>query len=168
MIGTWTGQISAGTLFLAIAAALPGCNDHKESVVSYNESIKPIWDTYCTGSGCHNKDDKAGGLILSGLEDSFILNFQLIDVPATQTAGLRINKSHPVDSVLLNRIHWNNVPQGNSPAGWRMPPNSQLPAEEQDLIGTWLITVVPTYLSGLKQILDNGECPQWINHGLMA
>ena len=148
-------------MLLAFATSLLGCGS--ADYVSYEKSVQPIFDVNCTSANCHNQKGKAGGLILRsrnaviplgktqadlgglGMEVSIILNNYVINVPATQTAGLRVNKSNPSASVLLNRIKWQNAPPGYSPVGWRMPPNNQLPPEQIALIEHWITEVVPNY-----------------------
>jgi hypothetical protein len=54
----------------------------------------------CTGTGCHNSQDKAQGLDLQSPN----LTARLVSVPATEGSGLLIDPSTPSDSVLYTKV----------------------------------------------------------------
>jgi hypothetical protein len=95
---------------VAVDAQLSGA-DEVTSSPTCGDAPEEIFLPNCTGTGCHNSQDKAQGLDLQSPN----LATRLIGVPATEGPGLLIDPTTPSSSVLYAKV--TAIP----PFGARMP-----------------------------------------------
>ncbi len=115
-------ELIAFSILVLISLTMTGCSktvtspigpgSPSDTLVSFENDIQPIFNSYCAVSGCHAGPQPQDGMSLAaGTSYSQIVNVQCIDVPGY----LLIKPYYPDSSFLYLKI------TGNSAAGIRMP-----------------------------------------------
>jgi hypothetical protein len=99
---------------------IPGCNTVADTI-SFNESILPVFNAYCSISGCHSGSAPAGNL---NLEPSMAYTKLM------QKGKGYIDTINPKNSVLYNSLTSANEP---------MPPSGRLDPCTLESIQKWML-----------------------------
>lgn len=107
-----------------------GGNNVGTATVDFATQIQPIFNENCAFSGCHAADTASGGLVLE--EGQAYAN--LVNVTSSEVApDKRVVPGNSGASFLIEKLT-NTQPR----AGAQMPLGSNLPANQIELIRTWI------------------------------
>ena len=120
-------RFKAGGYYVNAHTALNAAGEIRGQLIGFADNIQPLFTANCAVSGCHVTGGSAPMSLASGVSVG-----NLVNQPAIIPFGgvTRVIPFNSADSVLFSRI--------SDPSASRMPPDRQLPANEQNLIKVWI------------------------------